>query len=371
MDETEELKYQDELKSNRFSITFMGIMCVVCILVWLANEMGIFVVNKTYMRAGIALGCICLLVPIGIYLVTKGRERRFKYVIITAVSLSAITIETFLTFHGVLMCMIPILLAAQYSERKMFKVAYILNLFGILVAVIAGYYIGCWDGNMIYATTYGITLQNDSLAARAAVMDSGYMFQLIMYFSIPRMVVFTVYSYGIEFILKNAKVEYVKQNLMRMHAEHDALTGLENRRKYEQRVKEEYAKADSVYIAFIDVNFLKKINDMCGHEAGDSVLKRVAEDMKTLESDRIHAYRLGGDEFAFVLCGYSENKAEKLIEEWSRGVEPLNRREDPVHCSLAIGGAYGEPPIDMELLLKQADDNMYVKKKAMKAERAD
>ena len=44
------------------------------------------------------------------------------------------------------------------------------------------------------------------------------------------------------------------------------------------------------------------MNDTCGHEAGDSVLKRVAQDMKRLTGATIHGYRIGGDEFALIFC---------------------------------------------------------------------
>ena len=269
------------------------------------------------------------------------------------------------------MCVFPILLAAQYTDIRIFKIAYGINFLGILVAVVLGYYIGCWDGNMIYATTYGVTQQNDSLAARAAVMNTNYMIQLLLYFALPRMIIFSTISLSISYILKTAKLQYVRQNMIRMEAEYDSLTKLENRHKYNSRVKGEYQKLDSIYVVFLDVNHLKKMNDTCGHEAGDSVLKRVAEEMQRLTSENIHGYRLGGDEFVFVFCNYPEKEAYNLLKAWEKDIMPLNHRQDPVQCSLAIGGAYASRPFDLDVVLKQADDNMYRTKLAMKAQRED
>ena len=68
------------------------------------------------------------------------------------------------------------------------------------------------------------------------------------------------------------------------------------------------------------------------------MLKRVAQDMKRLTGATIHGYRIGGDEFALIFCDYSEEDVKD-----NAGVEnsrTLNRKEDPVHCSLAIGTAY-------------------------------
>lgn len=371
MNEIERLQYQDELKANKFSCMFLTIMNVICLLVWGANEIGLFVVNKIFMRVGIIFGCICLVIPLILYLMKKGQRKWFKYVVIICVSFMAIAIQTFLTFHGVMLCVFPILLAAQYSRERVFKLAFVINLIGILASVVMGYYVGCWDGNMIYATTYGISLAKDSVEVRASIMNGNYMMQLLAYFALPRMVIFSAISISVSYILKTAKLQYVRQNIIKMQAESDALTGLENRTKYNQRVQNEYPKLDSVYIAFIDVNFLKKMNDICGHEAGDSVLRRVANEMKRIIDERIHGYRLGGDEFAFVFCDYEEETARKIIEKWEEEVAPLNRREDSVQCSLAVGGAYSKKTFDIEDVMREADKNMYERKKKMKAERLD
>lgn len=371
MEEIEKLQYEDELKANRFSTLFLSVMCGICLLVWAANEVGIFVVNRFYMRLGIILGCICLIIPMILFYKTKGNNKWFKYVLIICVSLMSISIQTFLTFHGVMLCVFPILLAAQYTDIRIFRIAFRVNLFGVLLAVLLGYYVGCWDGNMIYATTYGISLEKDSFASRAAIMNADYMTQLLLYFALPRMIIFSVISLSISYILKTAKLQYVRQNLIRMQAECDGLTRLENRAKYNQRVSDEYQRLDSVYIAFIDVNFLKKMNDTCGHEAGDAVLRRVADEMRRLINDTIHGYRLGGDEFAFVFCNYSEEIACNMLKEWEKDVLPLNRKEDLVQCSLSIGGAFASRPFIIDDVLKEADENMYARKIAMKAQRTD
>lgn len=371
MDEIKKIEYQDEIKANRFSILFLAVTFVICLLVWIANEIGIFVVNLTYMRVGMAISFVCIMIPMAVFFYTKGVRRWFKFLLIIFLSLTSISIETFLTFHGVMLCVFPILLAAQYPDTRVFRLAFWFNLLGILVSVILGYYIGCWDGNMIYATTYGITLQNDSLSARAAVMNGTYMIQLLLYFAMPRMVIYSTIALSVTYILKTAKLQYVRQSLIRMEAENDSLTKLENRTKYNSRVSGEYRKLESIFVVFLDVNNLKKMNDTCGHEAGDVVLKRTAEEMQRLVCDTIHGYRLGGDEFVFVFCDYKEEEAQRLLKDWEHTLMPLNGKEYPVQCSLAIGSAYASRPFDMEAVLKQADDNMYRTKLAMKAQRVD
>ncbi len=371
MEEYKQLQYEDELRANHFSSIFLSVLCCTCLFVWAANELGIFVVNRFYMRLGMIIACLCLLVPIITYIVTLGQNRYFKYVLIISVSLMSISIQTFLTFHGVLLCVFPILLSLQYTETRVFRLAFWLNLAGIIFAILLGYYVGCWDGNMIYATTYGVSLELDSFKARAAVMNRKYLYQLLLFFVLPRTVLYSILSFCVTYILNAAKLQYVRQNTIRMQAELDGLTRLENRAKYNYRVANEYTRLNSVYVAFIDVNFLKKMNDICGHEAGDCVLMKAADDIRMLVSDTVHGYRLGGDEFALIFCNYNEKEARRILREWEKSLKPFNSSEDPVQCSLSIGGAFSSSPINMDQVLKEADEDMYAVKLAMKAQRTD
>ena len=369
MDEIKKLEYDDEIKANRISTIILAVIFGICLIIWIANEIGIFVVNLAYMRVGMAVSFICMSVPIIIFSHTKGDKNWFKYLLIIFLSLTSVSIETFLTFHGVMLCVFPVLLAAQYPNIRVFRLAYWFNLFGILFSVIVGYYIGCWDGNMIYATTFGMTQQNDSLAARISAMNTTYMAQLILYFALPRMVIFSTISLGISYIVKTVKLQYVRQSMIRMEAEYDSLTKLENRTKYNSRVSGENEKLESICIVFLDVNNLKKMNDTYGHEAGDFVLKRTAEEMKKLICDTIHGYRLGGDEFVMILCNYKKEEADALLTKWKESLTPLNGEEYDVQCSLAIGVTYASRPFDIDSVLKKADDKMYQTKIAMKANR--
>ncbi len=183
------------------------------------------------------------------------------------------------------------------------------------------------------------------------------------------MVIFSTISLGISYIVKTVKLQYVRQSMIRMEAEYDSLTKLENRTKYNSRVSGEYEKLESICIVFLDVNNLKKMNDTYGHEAGDFVLKRTAEEMKKLICDTIHGYRLGGDEFVMILCNYKKEEADALLTKWKESLTPLNGEEYDVQCSLAIGVTYASRPFDIDSVLKKADDKMYQTKIAMKANR--
>lgn len=95
----------------------------------------------------------------------------------------------------------------------------------------------------------------------------------------------------------------------RRSAEEDHLTGLPNRRAFEATFAEEYrlarAATEPLCVAFCDIDHFKAINDTHGHDAGDRVLKLVAESFARVSNDRCHVARHGGEEFVLLFRGES------------------------------------------------------------------
>ncbi len=99
---------------------------------------------------------------------------------------------------------------------------------------------------------------------------------------------------------------------------HDPLTGLPNRRAFEQALDEAVSASrragDQGALCFIDLDRFKIVNDTCGHAAGDELLRRIAK----LLRERVRANdlicRVGGDEFALILRGCSAEEAARIAE---------------------------------------------------------
>lgn len=104
----------------------------------------------------------------------------------------------------------------------------------------------------------------------------------------------------------------------RRSAEEDHLTGLPNRRAFEARFEEEYraarAAADTLCVAFCDIDHFKRINDDHGHDAGDRVLKLVADSLARLSNDQCHVARHGGEEFVVLLRGETLADAAAMLD---------------------------------------------------------
>jgi len=149
-------------------------------------------------------------------------------------------------------------------------------------------------------------------------------------------------------------------------AQNDSLTGLYNVRMFNEVWQREHNACErngGVYaLLMIDVDKLKEINDVFGHEAGNSALTLVAQCLQRSIRTTDHAARFGGDEFAVLLPGASPEVAQAVIKRVRHNVykTTLDLRSRMIRCSVSIGVvSYPKDSKDMRDLRSLADDNMY------------
>jgi diguanylate cyclase len=160
--------------------------------------------------------------------------------------------------------------------------------------------------------------------------------------------------------------EQVSSN--RWLALHDELTGLPNRRSFEDGLASALDLArrsnGSLAVFLLDLNGFKQINDSLGHHAGDQVLCEVSKNLRENVRDFDALARLGGDEFTLI-AGLSENQSvDRLADAVRRAVElPLvvDGNEMSVTASLGIA-IYPDDAQDATRLLRIADLRMYTYK---------
>lgn len=158
-------------------------------------------------------------------------------------------------------------------------------------------------------------------------------------------------------ITERKQLEQTLQTL----ATEDALTGLPNRRAWNQRFIEELARAarsgESLSVAMLDLDKLKELNDSQGHAAGDRLLKDVAGAWRWALRDVDYLGRVGGDEFAAILPGCdSDDRATTVIERLQR-VMPEGHR-------VSVGVATWNGEESAQDLLERADELLYEAKAA-------
>ncbi|EJZ58600.1 diguanylate cyclase [Pseudomonas fluorescens R124] len=166
--------------------------------------------------------------------------------------------------------------------------------------------------------------------------------------------------------LREAKLyNYIMSRLLLDQAYNDTLTEIPNRRSF-MTVAQNHLKIvprqHDHYLAMIDIDNFKKVNDVYGHDIGDEVLKRVAADIKTVMAQHDFA-RLGGEEFAIYLAGVRREDVEALAGELCRVI-----REQPTQhpVTISMGVAQVEDGDTLNQALIKADEALYESKHAGK-----
>ncbi len=141
----------------------------------------------------------------------------------------------------------------------------------------------------------------------------------------------------------------------------DTLTGLPNRRNFDNRLSVEWGRAIREGVALsmlmIDIDHFKRYNDTYGHQRGDIVLGVVAGAIQShLKRAADLAARWGGEEFAVILPDTNAEGAQRVAEQIRRGIE-----SSPLGVTVSVGGATMIPAIenDADELLRQADAALY------------
>ena len=159
----------------------------------------------------------------------------------------------------------------------------------------------------------------------------------------------------------------------RRKAEVDHLTGLPNRRAFDATLERELAAAqergEPMCVAFVDVDHFKRVNDLHGHEAGDRVLKAVAQTLSRISDDTCHVARHGGEEFVILLRGRTLDEAWKLLDNTRETMAErrlVNRATDVPFGRITFSGGvadvFAHP--SPRAALKAADQALYEAKGA-------
>ncbi len=150
----------------------------------------------------------------------------------------------------------------------------------------------------------------------------------------------------------------------------DMLTGLLNAAAYARKCGElsKRGEDDAPYaVVVFDVNFLKKMNDEYGHEAGNELLRCAAGIMAKIFAGSL-VYRIGGDEFATILEGAEYERRAELIDAFDLAVasKRFQMHNSEFTLSVARGLAVWRPGADYAEIFQEADDAMYAHKAAVK-----
>lgn len=151
---------------------------------------------------------------------------------------------------------------------------------------------------------------------------------------------------------------------------HDSMTNLRNRAYFDEKFS--YLQLGlhfPVSIIIIDLDGLKQVNDLQGHEAGDCLIMAAATVIREAFLDNDIVARIGGDEFSILLPETDEETAESFVERLRKCQAEFNDRSNTIKLLFSVGMATAYPGDPLSNTWKQADDRMYAEKALHKSTR--
>lgn len=146
----------------------------------------------------------------------------------------------------------------------------------------------------------------------------------------------------------------------------DDLTGLSNRRYFDNCFEKEFLRAqrykNKLTLVIFDIDHFKKVNDTYGHQCGDYILKQVANAALQTFRKTDTVFRFGGEEFAVILTETDVDRAIIPLERFRKTIETLatEYQNDVIDITVSIGACeYNDNIKDKEDLLRKADEALY------------
>lgn len=229
-----------------------------------------------------------------------------------------------------------------------------------------------YTGPIMLAAWYGGRLSGVIIALTAAAiwllveLTAGPEYSHILYPLWNTFVRLAFYVIILQLMLSLRDKLSLEENL----ADTDPLTGLVNRRFFQEQLEREFIRLkrylEPFTLATIDLDNFKAVNDSLGHHVGDELLCRVAGELESHIRDSDIAARLGGDEFALLFPLLTQEDAVPVVEKLQqRLLQAMMDKHWPVTFSIGVV-TFHKPMATIRDTLKKVDDLMYEVKKTGK-----
>lgn len=176
-------------------------------------------------------------------------------------------------------------------------------------------------------------------------------------------------SSGVSVVIQDISGRKRHESRLRRDAEHDGLTELLNRRRFDAelghavRIAKRHGDRDRA-VLLLDVDAFKQVNDTCGHGEGDELLRTLAAALRDAVRATDLAFRLGGDEFAVLASHVDRAGAGALAEKVGAAATAALRRWG-TGVSVGVVHLADVPDLDAPTVMARADARLYAAKSAL------
>ena len=349
---------EKDVAQNIYTFRFVLFCMIIYTFEEILNATGIFIVDKKIFVTGYIIACFFLLIHIVSLLVLGLDNPKTKYLSIFAIICVFNAASISLTYHMIIIIMIPLVIAGMYTSKRISVFTFVLTIFSIILITYAGYFYGVCDANMALLTATSIGhLEKDGKFLMTQVNPNPF-FTIGLYFVLPRCflaVAFAYVSNSVNKVIRNSQKKAVQ---MELKASMDEMTGLYNKNRLLALLDEKVYDSQNIAVIYWDVNRLKYVNDNFGHIAGDRLIIIVAEAIRSSARKDDAAFRYGGDEFVMIINDGTVEIVQEILKRWELAIgKAAEGCNFPVSAS--VGYAIGERKY-LEDVIAEADKNMYM-----------
>ena len=349
---------EKDVAQNIYTFRFVLFCMIIYTFEEILNATGIFIVDKKIFVTGYIIACFLLLIHIVSLLVLGLDNPKTKYLSIFAIICVFNAASISLTYHMIIIIMIPLVIAGMYTSKRISVFTFVLTIFSIILITYAGYFYGVCDANMALLTATSIGhLEKDGKFLMTQVNPNPF-FTIGLYFVLPRCflaVAFAYVSNSVNKVIRNSQKKAVQ---MELKASMDEMTGLYNKNRLLTLLDEKVYDSQNIAVIYWDVNRLKYVNDNFGHIAGDRLIIKVAEAIRSSARKEDAAFRYGGDEFVMIINDGTVEIVQEILKRWESAIgKAAEGCNFPVSAS--VGYAIGERKY-LEDVIAEADKNMYM-----------
>ncbi len=262
-----------EVVANTYVMRCFAVTMIVFTFAFVLNLLGIFVVDQKLMIKAYVPSIIIYLIVYFISKLIPSSNRKKKYVILTGIIIIFTLMGVFITYHVVLVALLPFLYATLYSSKKIMNYVYVLTVMSTIIVVYCGYYFGLCDANMTLLTISN--LENHVVDGYFALseLNPNPNFNLMMYYVVPRCLIYIAFVAVCRSIYK----------IVSSSLEKARLTAELEKAKLEA---ENANKAKSQFLAKMSheirtpINAVMGLNEMILRDSSEDKIQKYAHDVK-------------------------------------------------------------------------------------------